>query len=173
MKLSRYPPLVHHLHAAFQANNPERKKKSAEPTNKSYASSLSSLLLSSSSSENGVSVKWSEPSRTELNSSNPIPSDPSHLSMLYHWYKRAARTGPGLVWSSGKQRDDESTTTTTTNPPPPQKNPKSKVRSVSQDSGLRRRRRYLLFFSCCKPMSPWTFPGFPLSLLGYTHTGGP
>lgn len=27
MKLSRYPPLVHHLHAAFQANNPERKKK--------------------------------------------------------------------------------------------------------------------------------------------------
>lgn len=36
--------------------------------------------------------------------------------MLYHWYKRAARTGPGLVWSSGKQHDDESTTTT--NPPP-------------------------------------------------------
>lgn len=45
--------------------------------------------------------------------------------MLYHWYKRAARTGPGLVWSSAKQHDDESTTTT--NPPSPQKT--LKVRS--------------------------------------------
>ncbi|EMF08718.1 uncharacterized protein SEPMUDRAFT_166404 [Sphaerulina musiva SO2202] len=84
--------------------------------------------------------------------------------MLYHWYKRAARTGPGLLWSSAKQHDDESTTTTTT-PPPPPKNPKGKVRSGSQEE----EEKISLVFLLLQAHESMTFPRVsPLPFWG-TH----